>query len=57
MSTPKGLSVRSRTRRISSRSSAGVQCAAASTPSPPASETAAARAERATEPMPAWQMG
>ncbi len=57
MSTPKGLSVRSRTRWISRRSSGGVNCAAARTPSPPASETAAASADRATCPIPAWQMG
>ena len=37
--------------------SPGCRCAAAMTPSPPASDTAAASAERATQPMPAWQIG
>src|SRR5438045_1131874 len=41
MSTPNGLSVASRTRRISVRRSAGLPCAAAMTPRPPASDTAA----------------
>jgi hypothetical protein len=57
MSTPKGRSVWSRTRRISARSSAGEACAAAITPSPPAADTAAARPERATKAIPAWQIG
>ena len=56
-STPNGRSVASRTRRISSRRYSGLPCAAAMTPSPPASDTAAASPERATQPMPAWQMG
>jgi len=57
MSTPNGRSVSSRTRRISSRSRAGLPCAAAMTPSPPAADTAAAREARATNAMPAWQIG
>src|SRR6266851_3544846 len=44
-------------RRISSRRSAGLPCAAAMTPSPPAAVTAAASSARATKAMPAWQIG
>ena len=40
-STPKGLSVSSRTRRISVRMLSGLSAAMPSVPKPPASETAA----------------
>ena len=57
VSTPKGLSVSSRVSRIQRRSSLGPHPAAPSTPSPPALDTAAAKAGQLAPPMPASTMG
>ena len=56
--TPNGLSVRSRARAISLARSAGVGCVSAvMSPSPPASETAAANSARPTHCIPPCTMG
>ena len=55
--TPKGLSVRSRILRISSRTASSSPEEVSMMPMPPAFETALASCERAIQPMGAWRMG
>ena len=57
MFTPKGLSVRSRILRISSRTASSSPDDVSMMPRPPALDTAEASWARAIQPIGAWTMG